>query len=348
MASLRKRGNVWFIRYYLDGQLVEKSLRVRKKSEAQRRLKEFSGQEARGELAESSRTPVLDFIDQFSERLKLRLPHKSYRTDAGRLRAFFEKAQVRTLEDITPQLISRILEQGLNSGWSPRTYNNYREVIHRAFSFAIREGGFISPLPGRANPASLVRRIPTPAPNIRHLALAQIDDLLNSLASKSKLQTAVATLIYTGLRRAELLWLTPEDLDLSARLLAVQAKSVDGESWEPKTKRNRSVPISASLLVYLEQWLPLRPESLWLFPGRSGRRWDTDGFSTSLRRAQEGCNPRWGCLDFRHTFASHLARKGVSLYKIAKLLGNSVQICERHYAHLSSASLHDEVEFSKG
>jgi len=40
-----------------------------------------------------------------------------------------------------------------------------------------------------------------------------------------------------------------------------------------------------------------------------------------------------------------LAKKGVSIFKIAKLLGNTVPICERHYAHLSPAGLADEVEF---
>ncbi len=62
-------------------------------------------------------------------------------------------------------------------------------------------------------------------------------------------------------------------------------------------------------------------------------------------RTEKGRQPRWNCLNLRHTFASHLARKGVLLFKIARLLGNSVQICERHYARLSSARLHEEVQF---
>jgi integrase len=94
--------------------------------------------------------------------------------------------------------------------------------------------------------------------------------------------------------------------------------------------------------------MTLGEDSVWLFPSPKGRRWDCDNFSAALRRAQHGCAREWSCLDFRHTFASHLAKKGVSIFKIAKLLGNTVPICERHYAHLSPAGLADEVEFHAG
>jgi hypothetical protein len=36
---------------------------------------------------------------------------------------------------------------------------------------------------------------------------------------------------------------------------------------------------------------------------------------------------------------------GESLYKISELMGNSPEICRRHYAALSAESLVDAVEF---
>jgi hypothetical protein len=54
----------------------------------------------------------------------------------------------------------------------------------------------------------------------------------------------------------------------------------------------------------------------------------------------------WGCLHYRHTFGSQLAMKGESLYKIATLMGNSPEICRRHYAALIPESLVMSVEFS--
>lgn len=48
---------------------------------------------------------------------------------------------------------------------------------------------------------------------------------------------------------------------------------------------------------------------------------------------------------FRHTFGSHLAQHGVSLYKISTLMGNSPEICRRHYASLCPEKIVAEVDF---
>ena len=51
------------------------------------------------------------------------------------------------------------------------------------------------------------------------------------------------------------------------------------------------------------------------------------------------------CLRFRHTFGSHLAQNGVSLYKISTLMGNSPEIWRRHYAALSTEDLAVDLDF---
>jgi len=76
-----------------------------------------------------------------------------------------------------------------------------------------------------------------------------------------------------------------------------------------------------------------------------GKRWDPDNFSQDLRAANELAQLPWGSLDYRHTFGSQLAMKGESLYKISALLGNSPEICRRHYAALLPEALSDTVEF---
>ncbi|MCY2928072.1 MAG: tyrosine-type recombinase/integrase, partial [Planctomycetota bacterium] len=72
-----------------------------------------------------------------------------------------------------------------------------------------------------------------------------------------------------------------------------------------------------------------------------------DNFSQELRQANTAAGLPWHCLDFRHTFGTHLAQKGVSLYKIAELMGNSPDICRRHYAALCPEKMHDVVEFEQ-
>lgn len=142
------------------------------------------------------------------------------------------------------------------------------------------------------------------------------------------------------------MWLTHQDVDLRSGMIRVCRKEVAGESWRPKTRRNRRVPMSSSLRSCLDRYEPPRGVA-WFFPSPQGKRWDPDNFSQALREINRGAGLLWSCLDFRHTFGSHLAMKGESLYKISALMGNSPEICRRHYAALIPEEMRDTVEFAR-
>ena len=128
-------------------------------------------------------------------------------------------------------------------------------------------------------------------------------------------------------------------------MIRVCRKTVRGESWHPKTGRNRRVPISTVLRRYLREY-EQPTQSVWFFPSPRGMRWDPDNFSQTLREINRANGLPWSCLDFRHTFGSQLAIKGESLYKISELLGNSPDICRKHYAALIPELMRDTVEFA--
>src|SRR6202012_4401448 len=133
--------------------------------------------------------------------------------------------------------------------------NRYREIFTRLFNWAVEQKGVR--LPGDLMPASKGDTDREAAPNIPFLRLTQSDQQLGTLSDNLKLQAMVATLIFAGLRREELLWLTHDDLDLDAGkhgLIRIRAKEIHGESWEPKTKKNRAVPVSSRLRHYLDKW----------------------------------------------------------------------------------------------
>ena len=160
-------------------------------------------------------------------------------------------------------------------------------------------------------------------------------------------------LIYAGLRREELLWLTPADIDCRQGpsghgWIRVRAKTVAGESWQPKTRRNRQVPVSADLHRWLRPHWATARDRTWVFTTPTGARWDPDNFSSTLREENRRKSLRWTCLHFRHTFGSQLAQAGNSLFAIAEMMGNSPEIARRHYAALAPSSLIGAVEFPKG
>jgi len=171
---------------------------------------------------------------------------------------------------------------------------------------------------------------------------------LQTLEHLPDLQTIVAVYIYAGLRREELCWLTVDDVDLSGGgngMIRIRAKTLNGVRWEPKTKVNRVVPISSMLLRYLEKYEPRAVRGKLYFSTPNGLRWDPDNLSRYLRQENNRIGLAWTCLEYRHTFGSQLAMKGESLFKISKIMGNSPEICRKHYAVLLPESLYESVEF---
>jgi hypothetical protein len=72
-------------------------------------------------------------------------------------------------------------------------------------------------------------------------------------------------------------------------MLRIRAKTIDGQSWQPKTGHNRAVPISSTLRRYLDGYSPRIVRGGWYFPSPDGHHWDADNFSQDLSAAN-GCN----------------------------------------------------------
>ena len=383
MASLVKRpqGRVWYVQYYLGGKLKRFSTDTDCLQIAKEKLRQFESAQARGDdLPLPTKTPIPNVLTAYVAHVRAVKTAKSAQTNVYYLRDMFgpvceavtvtsrkvsaaakkrppkpgqdrrRKAPVieaACLEQVnTAQIAAFISGRVASRGLKPKTANRYREILCRLFSWSVEQYGLR--LAGDRNPATKVERYREHAPEIRFLTLPQIDEQLAALADRPQIQAMVATLIYAGLRREELLWLTLDDVDLrSGRygMLRVRAKTVDGERWQPKTGVNRAVAVSSTLRHYLDRYQRRITPGGWFFPSPNGRRWEPDNFSADLRAANKSAKLPWGCLDYRHTFGSQLAMNGVSLHQISKLMGNSEKVCERHYAALTPESLIDSVEF---
>ena len=108
-----------------------------------------------------------------------------------------------------------------------------------------------------------------------------------------------------------------------------------------KSQRIRHVPLTRDLR---ETLLGARRGEGLVFPNDDGEPWNPDAAARALHRRCARANVRpigWHIL--RHTFASHLAIKGISLRVIQDLLGHSTIAMTERYAHLTSSSLHDAV-----
>jgi integrase len=368
MASLKKRGSTYYAQYYLNGRQKRVSLETDSLQIAKARLRSIEDRlESGAGDVRPSKTPIGEVVNRYIEHIQTTKTARSCRSDLFYFRAAFgpvckalecvtEKSaaiqsirpiQIQYIEDLSAAQVSEFLTHAARArGYSPKTLNRYREVLMRLVNWSMKQGGIR--MPERRNPLTDVERYRENARTIRFLRTSDIEHQLTALADQPQLKTMVAVYIFAGVRREELLWLTRADFQMDAGkygTIHIRAKRIGNESWQPKTRVNRAVPISEALHTYLRDYqAPIVPGH-WYFPSPQGKRWDADNFSQRLREVNRALKLPWGCLDYRHTFGSHLAMKGESLYKIATLMGNSPEICRRHYATLLPESLQESVEF---
>jgi integrase len=156
------------------------------------------------------------------------------------------------------------------------------------------------------------------------------------------------------------LWLA---LETAARKTAIYQLTWDRVDFETgviyydvpgvrRTKKRRaSVPISSTLRPVLERAYRERtnglvlssPSDLWIALQRVVERAGLgNGQKTTHLNAMKrtGISPH----TLRHTAATHMARRGVPLWKIAGVLGNTMQMVEKVYAKHAPDGLADAVE----
>lgn len=148
-----------------------------------------------------------------------------------------------------------------------------------------------------------------------------------------------------GLRVDEMLHLRPTlDVDLDMGTLTIR-DHVDPE-WHPKTRRSRrTVPMAKPLLAAAREHAERWASDQWMMP--TIRYKDRPLTQTGWRLVFKPIVERAGLVfgnetpqgvtyhTLRHTFASHAVMRGVDLYTVAQLLGDSLQMVEQTYAHLS-------------
>jgi site-specific recombinase XerD len=152
-----------------------------------------------------------------------------------------------------------------------------------------------------------------------------------------------STLLYTGLRKGELLALRITDLDLQRLELTVRAET-------SKSRLRRVVPINSKLLVALEDYLaerrklPLQSEHL--FVGASGRAPLTaEGLKHLIEQVKHASVVRFHAHQFRHTFAVNFLNRGGDVAKLKQLLGHrDIRMTSVYLRCLPTSAMRTDVE----
>jgi site-specific recombinase XerD len=147
-------------------------------------------------------------------------------------------------------------------------------------------------------------------------------------------------LFYTGVRRAELLNLSWNDLNLENSTLTVRSC---------KGNKDRIIPIHKSLMflidTYLTMRLPLKNNALFI--GECGKKLSKNSFTFMLKMylslsglAKKG----YSAHSFRHSFATHLIESGADIFKVQRLLGHQSLDTTKVYINFNSSQMAKAID----
>lgn len=215
---------------------------------------------------------------------------------------------------------------------APATINRELATM-KHFLGQAAEWGWIAD--GHAAKLRKVKMLKEPPGRVRWLSDAERQRLYASLPVEfARVVTAGAL---SGMRRAELVGLRKEQVDLKRRLIALT---------KTKSNRTRHVPISDALAAVLKDALACSDgEQPHVFMSRRKVPYTPDGVSSFFRKLVK----RAGIEDFhlhdlRHDFATQVRRHGAGLDVVAKLLGHSTLAMSQRYAHLGDDTMRSAVE----
>lgn len=159
------------------------------------------------------------------------------------------------------------------------------------------------------------------------------EDVLKIIDSTNNLKhKCVVSLLYSaGLRRSELLNLTPQDID--SKRMVIKVKGAKGN-------KDRFTLLSNTLLkdlrVYFKQY---RPEK-YLFEGVKNRKYNANTVFKIVSEAalRAGITVKVSPHVLRHSFATHLLESGTDLRYIQILLGHNSSKTTEIYTHVATNS----------
>ena len=231
-----------------------------------------------------------------------------------------------TLDEITSEHVAKLISDMRGNGYAAGTTNNVLMLLCRIFNLAHKWK-----VPGAGdNPTSGLDRAP-PNERQRFLTAEETDRLIASLGEDENRAAAQAImlLLLTGARRNEITRAKWESVDWTQRVLRVPVS---------KSGKPRTIALNTTAMAVLKS-IPRDSGCPYIFPTRLigvYNPWDR------IRRRAGLADVRLH--DLRHSFASLLVNRGVSLYVVQGLLGHASPRMTQRYAHLAPQTLLDAAE----
>ena len=205
--------------------------------------------------------------------------------------------------------------------------------ISSSFTWAVNEEYLIE------NPCINIKRLKPPQKLPLFFSRIELEQLLKAMQNE-EFKALVIVAVNTGLREMELLSLQWNQIYLEKGILIL-----DNRNHITKGKKIRTLPLNNKVIdTLLELKIADNQENLvFQFAGITNRpKFVQNNIRKYIKLAE--LNKKLNFHSLRHTFASWLVQKGVSIYEVSKLLGHADIKTTQIYAHLRSDDLRDAVE----
>lgn len=252
------------------------------------------------------------------------------------IRLMKEAFPIIRLADVTPELLQRLKFRWKENEKTTQSITRNIKAIKAAMRKA-EEWGYIQ----RQNWNSV--KVKEAEGRLLYYAVDELQNLITQAQGPYKI--AIIIMSRSGMRSGEVYHLRWENVRFDLRKIHVVGKPCDQKcpgcesgQWSPKCDKERWVPMSKDLEAYLHA-LPRTSRFILGADCPTMTPW-LEQFRKVLRNAKLAGSPH----TLRHTFASHLAIAGVSMKKIADLLGHATVRMAEKYSHLSPESLENAID----
>lgn len=261
-----------------------------------------------------------DTIEQFQKDYQLRLAPRTIRSYQSHIRQLLDQTG-KPFQEITRKDIRNWLMWLAEQGYSPTTVYTKLIGIKTFFKYCLEEGWI------ETNP---VARIPYPKlPDKVPIYLTKPElAQLRACVQHSLLERAIVEMfVSTGIRMGELVAMKKEDLNETDRSIHIP----DG-----KGDQGRIVLISLESLQYVKEYVASRTDALpYVFVNHDAtNRIRRQKINANFQAYSEKLGFRVFPHMLRHTFAAHLAQKGMPGEAIQQLLGHQKPATTQLYARL--------------
>ncbi|GBE29526.1 MAG TPA: hypothetical protein ENH10_03225 [Bacteroidetes bacterium] len=266
--------------------------------------------------------------------------YRRYRAPANNFVQFMKDSfpKITNAGQVTKAQIDEYLTHRHSMKMAAATLNMELRAIKAMFNYAIEQGWV------EENPAKKIKifNAPEGAGKPDFWTQKQVTKILE--VSKPWYRDAFEFLYRTGIRREELTHLTWGDvtnLNGDDPNIAIQG-GPQKNGWLPKTGKRRIVPLSpqAATIIRRQQ---MSTEHSFVFKSKYGKVMRGNKLRDELARALKELGFEGNVHKFRHTFASQLVMKNVTLQTVGELLGHSDPQTTMIYAHLAPDHLRNAV-----